>query len=72
MENSRLGGLPAELRNIIFSMALTHQEGLNIALESSTPAFKDLANVAAVCKQIRQETKGVFFHENIIVFNEGE
>ena len=71
MENSHLGGLPAELRNIIFSMALTDPNGLDTTEVSWGAAFRDLVNFSAVCKQIRQETKGVFFHENVIVFSEG-
>jgi hypothetical protein len=78
LENSPLGRLPPELRNEIFSMAMTYSHSIesdrksffnNFGFNKTTPTCPEIScalNIMATCKQIRSETKNLFFSLNDI------
>ena len=77
-ENSPLGRLPPELRNEIFSMAMTYSHSIESVRKSffnnfgfngtrpTCPEISSALNIMATCKQIRSETKNLFFSLNDI------
>jgi len=75
LENSPLGRLPRELRDEIFSMAMTHSRSSesdrksffsNFGIEKAPtcPEISYALNIMATCKQIRSETEGLFLSLN--------
>lgn len=84
LQNSPLGRLPPELRNEIFSLALTHTDSYefdsdstcmssfftNFGVGSSTTCseISSALNILATCKQIRSEAENLFFSLNDIKF----
>ncbi|KAK4621396.1 hypothetical protein CLAFUW4_07291 [Fulvia fulva] len=55
MENSRLGNLPAELRNLIYEFTLRSSSGVEIWTEPG---------ILRTCKQIRAEAEQMFYAVN--------
>lgn len=80
LDNSPLSRLPPELRNEVFSMALTASDSYesdrksffnNFGLGGKTtpktcPEISCALNIMATCKQIRSETENLFFSLNNI------
>lgn len=69
LENSPLGRVPGEIRNTIYTMALTYPGGLNCKSSTWRPMSDGTSpsqalNLRATCKQIRAETEGMFFALN--------
>ena len=58
MDNSRFNGLPAEIRNEIWTLALSHTKPISIEKISEHTAL------IATCRQIRDETRKMFWCVN--------
>ncbi|PPJ51509.1 hypothetical protein CBER1_07967 [Cercospora berteroae] len=68
MENSPLEKLPAELRNEIYRLAVSANKPLNVCARS--PGYHKAVQppITRVCRQIRGESLGIFYHCNDLVF----
>ena len=76
LRDSQLGRLPAEIRNVIYEMVLTHHHGIRCVRSSWAPMHDGTSvlqalSIMSTCKQIREETELLLFTLNDITSSEG-
>jgi hypothetical protein len=73
--HSLLGRLPAEIRNSIYTIVLTHHHGIRCDKSSWLPmgerSVLQALSITSTCKQVRKETKLLFLALNDITSSEG-
>lgn len=68
MEISNLNKLSAELRNAIYELVLVQDKPLVVCRKHLTPELTAVQPaLTRVCRQIREETLGMFYHGNTFV-----
>ncbi|CAK1366565.1 unnamed protein product [Cercospora beticola] len=68
MDKSPLGRLSAELRNEIYQLLVLADKPLAVCKNHSTPeSSATQPPITRVCRQIREESLGMFYHGNIFI-----